>query len=98
MAGDCSILYVTYRRRGAATNALSPCRATGTSTRRALFTLVARCSCYGADTVAALAPPAITAQDAIVRHARLGAATAVAILPRPAAFTVTLPTVAHSVT
>lgn len=89
---------MTYYGRGAAANALSPCRATGVSTRRALFTLVPRCSWYGADTVAALAPAAVAAQDAVVRHARLGAAAAVAILPRPAAFTVTLPTVAHSVT
>lgn len=47
--------------------------------------------------MAALAPPAVAAQDAVLRHARLGAAAAVAVLPRPAAFTVTLPAVAHSV-
>lgn len=78
-------------------NVLSPCRATGVSTCRTLLTLVPRRSRYSADTVATLTFPPAAADGAILRHARLGAGAAVAILPRPATLTVALPAVTRPV-
>lgn len=78
-------------------NVFSPSRVAGVSTRGALFTPVPGCSGYGARTVAALASPTAAAESAILWRARLGAGAAVAIMPLPAALTMTLAAVAHSV-
>lgn len=76
----------------------SLCISAGVYACRTPFTLFSRCPGNRADALATIAFPPATAETAVLRHARLRAAAAVAVFPRPAGFTVTLSAVTHSMT
>lgn len=76
----------------------SPCRDARFSTCWAILTLVPGCSGNGANALPAVAYPPAAAEVAVLRHACVSVSAAVAVIPRPSAFTVTVPAVTHTMT